>query len=369
MSKPFLLVEISLLVILAFAGKASCQTTPGRQTRPPNLLLKNYRPVSIYKIPYVVIKKAKYQVIDMHSHTYEKSLGDLKERIRNMDSSGIRKTVILTGAYGAQFDSLAKFYSRYPGRFILFCGFDFKSYDQPGFGPAAVKELEKCYKAGARGVGEITDKGKGFSFADPPAYGLHIDDPRMDPLLDECAKLNMPVSIHVGEPQWFYERMDSTNDGLMNAYGWRLDNQKGILTLDEELDHLARAVSRHPKTIFIACHYANQVTDLAKLGKLFDKYPNLYADISARYADVATIPRYAKAFIEKYRDRLFYGTDMGVDRRMYEITFTILETRDEHFYHINLFGYYWPLYGLGLSDKTLKRLYYENAATILKIKE
>lgn len=354
------------LTLLAIAGAVYCQTTPHRETTPPNLLLKDYKPVSIYKVPYVAVKKARYPVIDMHSHPYVGSEAELDSWVRTMDSAGIRKTIILTMAYGKKFDSLETFYSRYPTRFILYCGIDYNGYDKPGFGPAAVKELERCYKEGARGVGELGDKGKGLYFCNPPAWGMHIDDPRMDPILKECAKLRIPVSIHVGEPQWFYGPMDSTNDGLMNAYSWRLDNQKGILTLDQELKHLANAVANHPKTIFIACHFDNQVTDLSKLGRIFDKYPNLYADIAARYAEVAVVPRYTKAFMEHYRDRLLYGTDNYPTPQMYHITFTILETRDEHFYHINLFGYHWPLYGLGLSDKTLKKLYRDNADRILK---
>jgi hypothetical protein len=47
----------------------------------------------------------------------------------------------------------------------------------------------------------------------------------MGPLFEKCAELGMPVSIHVGEPKWMYEKMDSTNDGLMNSYEWRLDDQ------------------------------------------------------------------------------------------------------------------------------------------------
>ena len=40
------------------------------QSTPDNLLLKNYRPKSIYKVPVTQIEKAKFPVIDMHSHPY-----------------------------------------------------------------------------------------------------------------------------------------------------------------------------------------------------------------------------------------------------------------------------------------------------------
>jgi predicted TIM-barrel fold metal-dependent hydrolase len=351
---------LMILVILFNAAKLSSQSTPD------NLLLKNYRPKSIYKVPVTKIEKAKFPVIDMHSHPYAESLEEIDQWVKNMDAVGIEKTILLSHATGAEFDSLYQVYSKYPDRFELWCGFDYTGYDQPGYGPAAVAELERCYKMGARGVGELGDKGKGLFYSKPPAWGMHLDDPRMDPLLEKCAELGLPINIHVADPIWMYEKMDSANDGLMNAYEWRLDNKPGIVDHNGMIDILERAVKRHPKTIFIACHFANCSYDLNKLGALLDKYPNLYADIAARYAETAPIPRFAAAFIEKYQDRLLYGTDMGFDLDMYHITFRILESSDEHFYEIGQFGYHWALNGFGLNDVVLKKLYRDNALKLLK---
>lgn len=336
------------------------------QTDPEKLLLKDFRPKSIYNVPFTKIEKAKYPIIDVHSHAYANTQEELDLWVRNMDEAGIIKTILLTHAHGNEFDSLINFYSKYSDRFEIWCGFDYTGYDKAGFGPDAVKELERCFKKGAKGVGELGDKGKGLFYCNPPAYGMHIDDARMNLLLEKCAELGMPINIHVGEPQWFYEKMDSTNDGLMNAFTWRLDNQGNILNLDEVFKTLENAVKNHPKTLFIACHLANQNTDLEKLGRLLDLYPNFYADISARYSENAPVPRYTRAFFEKYQDRLLYGTDMGFEKIMYETTFRILESNDEHFYNIELFGYHWPLYGFGLDDKVLEKLYNLNAKRILK---
>ncbi len=343
------------------------------ERKPDTLLLNDFRPRSIYNIPQNTISKARFPVIDVHSHIFANSEKQLDEWIRKMDLAGVQQTVVLTMAHGRKFDDSVKFFSKYRDRFILYCGLDFTRYDEPGFGPGAVKELKRCHEIGAMGVGELGDKGKGLFYDDPPAWGMHIDDSRMDMIIDACAEFRMPINIHVGEPQWFYERMDNTNDGLMNAYNWRLDNQDGILNLDQHLEHLGRALSKHPETIFIACHFANQVTDLEKLGRMLDQYPNLYSDISARYSEVATIPRYTEAFIERHRDKLLYGTDMEIAEHMYETTFTILETGNEHFYvyhfdHIREFNYHWPLYGLGLSDETLRKLYFDNTTKILTIR-
>jgi len=141
--------------------------------------------------------------------------------------------------------------------------------------------------------------------------------------------------------------------------------KKGILSHDQLVATLENAVKSNPGTTFIACHLANCCSDLSKLGRLFDTYPNLYADIAARFSEIAPVPRYAHDFIEKYRDRIVYGTDMGTEKKMYEITFRILETADEHFYDRSIFDYHWPLYGLSLSDETLKKVYNGNARKIL----
>jgi predicted TIM-barrel fold metal-dependent hydrolase len=342
------------------------QTESLAQSTPENLLLKNYRPESLYNITRSDISRAKYSVIDMHSHPYAKSTEDIDHWVLTMDSVGIERTIILSYAVGARFDSIYQDYAgRYPDRFEIWCGFDYAGYDQPGFGPAAVAELQRCYDVGASGVGELGDKGKGLFYCETKAWGMHSDDPRLDPLLKKCAELKMPVNLHIAEPIWMYHPMDSTNDGLMNAYDWRLDNQTGIVDHAGMIRILERTVKRHPNTIFISCHFANCSYDLTILGNLFDQYSNLYADISARYAETAPIPRFVADFYDKYQDRLLYGTDMGTTKAAYQITFRILESADEHFYDRGQFGYHWSLNGFALDDKILKKLYAENARKIL----
>lgn len=323
-----------------------------------NLKLKDYRPEPVFKIPITKIDKAKYPVIDMHSHDYAKTDGQIDKWVRVMDSIGIEKTIILTGATGTRFDSLIEKYSRYPKRFELWCGFDINGYKEAGWSDHAVKELERCVKKGARGVGELSDKGFGLRYKG--GFGPHIDDPIMKPLLQKCAELRIPINIHVAEPIWMYLPMDSTNDGLMNAYEWKIDSTKeGILGHAALVKTLENAVRENPKTTFIACHYANCEYDLSILAAMFDKYPNLYADGAARFGEVSPIPRYMQKFYAKYQDRLLYGTDNNPQLAMYEATIRILETLDEHFYYFR--SYHWPSQGFGLSDKILRKVYRDNA--------
>ena len=335
------------------------------QTSPETILLKDYRPRSIYKIPVTDVPKAKFPIIDMHSHAYAKTPEEISEWVRNMDEVGIEKTILLTETSGQEFSDVQRRFAAYPGRFEIWCGFDYTGYDQQGFGPQAIRALEKCHQAGAGGVGELHDKGKGLVSSSVNAFGMHPDDARMDSLFERCGQLGMPVNIHVADPIWMYEPMDNTNDGLMNAFHWRLDNQPEIVGHSGMIDILERTVQKHSNTTFIACHFANLDYDLVRLGQVLERHPNLYADISARYAETAPIPRFAAKFYAKYANRLLYGTDMGFDKEMYQITFRILETWDEHFYQSEMFSYHWSLNGFGLPNEILRKVYRTNAEDIL----
>ena len=224
---------------------------------------------------------------------------------------------------------------------------------------------------GALGVGEITDKGYGLGSHQtapgaPIVPGAHPDDPRMDSLWDKAGELGMPISIHVSDPVWTYQPMNNHNDWLPAAWTWRIPEKPGLLAHDGLIESLERAVQKHPKTIFVACHLIQLDYNLTRLGEIFDRNPNLYADISARIQEISTIPRFTKQFMEKYQDRFVYGTDWLYNNEPLRCTFRTLETADEHFYIIYP-GYnhsFWPMNGLDLTDAVLKKIYRENALQI-----
>ncbi len=365
-------------------------TTDPEKVLPDQLLLKDYRPRSVFKIPVTEIKKAKYPIVDVHYHARARTPEDVDVLVKIMDAVGVETTVAFCG-FGSGFDAAYRLYSRYPERFAIWCGLNMADVDQPGFGPATVGELERCRKVGAVGVGEVTDKGMGIggAFGGPPNWqgtrpaggggsgprggtaktGLHPDDPRMDPIWQKCADLGMPVNLHMSDPYWSYLPQDRHNDGLMNGFSWRLDDKPGILGHDGLIQSLEGTLKRHPKTVFIACHLANLDYDLTRLGGMFDRYPNLYADISARFAETAAIPRFATKFLMKYGHRVSYGTDMPYTQGIFSTTFRIMESLDEHFYENDLFfnfDYHWPLHGFGLPDDTLRKIYRETALAAFK---
>jgi uncharacterized protein len=365
---------------------------------PDQLLLKDYRPKSIYKIQASEIKKAKYPAIDTHHHAQSKTPEQVDEAVRIMDAAGLESTVVFPGVgegptYRASaFDDVCKLYSKYPKRFYIYCGFDLSGVAKPGFGPATIAELERCHKMGAVGVGEIHDKGMGIggviggpanwqgtrkgpggSSARPPqttVQGFHPDAPELDAIWEKCADLGMPVNLHVSDPYWSYLPQNRFNDGLMNGFSWRLDNKPGIMQHNELIESFEKAAQRHPRTVFIASHLANLDYDLPRLGQIFERNPNFYADFSARFHETCTVPRATAQFLKKWAHRVPYGTDIPFSQHLFSLTYRILETTDEHFYDQDFyfnFNYHWPMYGMGLPDDVLKKVYRDAALSAFKL--
>src|SRR5687768_8178079 len=217
-------LTISLAGVAAAALLAATNEKQAPDSPPDQLLLKDYRPRSIYKVPQTRVEKARFPVIDVHSHPYARTPEQVDQWVRNMDEVGVARSIVMVGGTGKRFDEAVALFSKYPERFEMWCGIDYTGFDQPGFAARATAELERCAKAGARGVGELSDKGRGLRGAD----GMHMDDPRMDPVLEKCADLGLPVNIHVGEDRWMYEPMDRHNDGLMNSFKWKIPNEPAV---------------------------------------------------------------------------------------------------------------------------------------------
>jgi predicted TIM-barrel fold metal-dependent hydrolase len=280
-----------------------------------------------------------------------------------MDAVGVETTVVLTGATGAAFDRLVDLYLKpYPNRFQLWCGLDTTDIENADYPERAAAELERCRWKGARGVGELSDKGWGFgrNTGAPRAARLHADDPRLDLFWNKVAQLKMPATIHIADHPSCWAPLDVFQERTPD-YQHFSQWGKDVPSYQELIDRRDRAVARHPKTLFIACHLGNQGNDLATLGKALEKYPNLYLDISARDYEVGRTPRAAAKFLTRYRSRVMFGTDMGREKTMYQSWWRLFETDDE-----NMPGrVWWRYYGLDLPAPALEALYRGNAKKVL----
>lgn len=324
--------------------------------------VKEYAPKSSLVLPETSAPKARYPAVDVHAHVLARTPEEVSEWVRTMDEVGIATSVVLTGATGAEFDKLADLYLKpYPTRFQIYCGIERRDIDKPDYPERAAAELVRCYKKGARGVGEITDKGSGIT-RDGTARDkrMHPDDPRLDAFWRKCAELRMPVNLHVADHPSCWMPLDVYQERTpdyqhFNQYG------KDVLSWAELIAMRNRLLEKHPKTTFICCHLGNQGHDLAALGKDLDRHPNLYLDISARDYEVGRTPRAAVKFLAKYRNRVLFGTDMGREKDMFQAWWRLLESGDEFMPG----RVWWRYYGLELPAPVLESLYRGNAKRIL----
>jgi uncharacterized protein len=338
-----------------------------------SVLLKDYAPRSSVVNQKTLVPKARFSVIDVHAHNYAgRAEGKdpktaLSEWVSTQRDAGISKSVILTSATGNEFDQLAAMYlDAFPDQFQLYCGLEKDGIDEPDYAERAVAELERCYKRGARGVGELSDKGFGLTRDKELAPGkrLHATDARLDPFWRKCADLNMPVNIHIADhpsswqpPDVFQERTP-----VFQQFNKHADNG---LSFEDLIAILPRLLQKNPKTTFIACHLANLGHDFDRLEKTLDQFTNLYLDISARDYEVGRQPRRAAKFLAKYSSRVLFGTDMGMDARMYQNWWRLLESDDEYIEG----RVWWRYYGLDLPDSVLRAMYHDNATKIMNWKE
>ena len=358
---------ILFAIIALLAGCKSSETCEQQSASPADtILLKDFAPQVVNNIPVTYVERAKFDIIDMHAHDYAESTEEIEQWCQTMDEVGVLNTAIMHCSWiGRPFEEVVEAYGPYKDHFKFWCCFDYTDIDTPEGIAKACETLERYHnELGAVGVGELGDKGEGDTYARPvDGKDIHIDDPRIKPLIEKCAELKMPISIHIAEPYWMYLPMDATNDGLVNAVTWHVDTTD-CYGYDKLMATFENAVRENPGTIFIACHYLNMTHDWPRLGALLDKYPNMYVDISARVAESAHTPRATREFLTKYQDRVLFGTDNGMDASMYRTIFRVLETNDEHFYMPES-EYHWALSGFNLPDDVLKKIYHDNAERIL----
>lgn len=242
--------------------------------------------------------------IDIHLHLSERPIPDglgMKissgaEMLPHLDELGIGFGIIMSsGETQAMFGSNAscrRIAEQYPDRYAWMCGLDETE-------PETVYERLKQYREeGAVGVGEL-------------AVNHRLDHPFLEAVFQAAEALGLPVLFHMSPEEGF-------------QYG--LVDEPGLPLLE-------RALNKYPKLIFIGHSQPfwheisgdagksreeryewgkGPVTPGGRLGQLFEKYPNLYGDLSANSGGCAMMrdEAFGLAFLEAWKDRLMFGTDM-----------------------------------------------------------
>ena len=354
--------RITVFGLAAVALASSIAQPADKPTERQALLLGQFKPQPMLKVPENLVERSKFPCIDFHGH-----LGRMKpeEAIAIMDDCNVKLFVDFDGRWGEILEKQKAKYRRWPGRVIHFTRIPWRFINEPDFSERAVKSLEESVKAGARGL--KVSKALGLYVREKAGKLIAVNDLRLDPVWAKCGELGIPVAIHVADPDAFFLPLDGRNEqyeALVRNPLWRFYG-KDFPSKDTLLGQRNDVIARHPKTTFVGLHVANRPENLAEVAALLDRYPNLYVEFGARLSELGRQPYTARDFFLKYSDRILFGIDRGsMSRFQYRVYFRFLETRDEYFHHGGGLGR-WRIYGIHPPDDVLKKVYYKNAAKLL----
>ena len=327
---------------------------------------ESYDPPSTLVVQEHPIKRAKYPVIDIHSHHWKMGPDRLEELILQLDTINVAVTVNLSGRNSVTLkeytDNIAN--CSQPNRFVVFSNIQIKSIDEKGWTESTVTQMIEDNKNGSKGLKIY--KSQGMTHLDSSGNRIPINDPRIGPVFEKCGELGMPVLIHSADPFQFWQAHDSLNERWLELKmkPGRKREADDPVPFEQIIAEQHEVFKNHPNTTFINAHFGWYGNDLEKLGTLLDDMPNMYIETGAVIAELGRQPRAAKRFFEKYQDRILFGKD-SFKPREFETYFRVLETDDEYFPYYKRYHAFWKMYGLDLSDKVLKKLYYKNALKLL----
>jgi predicted TIM-barrel fold metal-dependent hydrolase len=246
----------------------------------------------------------------------------------------------------------------------VFANINFSGIGEEGWTEKTVRQLEQDVRNGANGLKIF--KSLGFSVKDNTGKRVTVDDVRLDPIWKKCGDLKIPVLIHTADPKSFWDPLDEQNERwleLKTHQGRKRSdtNPAPFATLIQEQHNIFK---KHNNTTFIAAHFAWYANDLARLAKLLDERQNVVVEFGAIIAELGRQPKAAKAFFTKYQNRILFGKDSWVPEE-YATYFRVLETDDEYFPYHKKYHAFWAMYGMGLPDDILKKIYYKNALRIV----
>ena len=321
----------------------------------------------------------------MHGHI---DPGSIDKTLAAMDANGIARMVNLTtGRNPQQFAaSKQKFDEKGRGRFILYANDVYQSVpiEDPEYGRKVGEMLDELVRLGARGL--KISKTLGLYWKDQQGKIIAIDDPRLAPMWQACARLNLPVSIHSGDPKAFWSPVDKNNeryDELGEHPNWAFGGGK-YPSREEVLRQMEQVIAAHPQVTFVGVHFGNDPEDVDHVAALFQRYPNFNADIAARIPEIGRQPpdKLRRLFVE-YSDRILFGSDFMVFdegyilgagpivkteaavKTFFDRHWQFLETEARQMDHPTPIQGRWKIDAIGLPRDVLEKIYFRNADRLI----
>lgn len=183
-------------------------------------------------------------------------------------------------------------------------------------------------------------------------YGRGIDDPYYDAMLSLLEERDVPVNLHLADPETFW------NAGQPYAGGAFISKENLYL---EGL----RMLDKHPRLRVCFAHFMFLSNFPDEAERIMEKYPNVMFDLTPGvemyYNFDKQLDRW-RDFFEKYKDRILFGTDCNAikkcNKELELLVYGKLTERGE--YSSFCYGRDIKVMGLGLSADAVSKISYEN---------
>jgi len=249
----------------------------------------------------------------------------------------------------------------------VFTQIDWTKLSDPSFSQETVAQLDDAVSRGARGLKRLKDLGLGVKNKNDKL--IAVDDPRLDPVWEECGRPGLPVSIHVSGPEAFFHPIDSTNERyeeLIEHPDWRFYGPQfpSKIAILEARD---RAIARHSYTTFVEHYLANWPENLGYVAAELGKYPNLMVEWGQARRNSAVSPAAPAISLSSIRTESCLATTTEWTKPCTAIISAGWKPPDEYF---DYWGYPaqggWKIYGMGLLAAVLEKIYHLNAERMFR---
>ena len=197
------------------------------------------------------------------------------------------------------------------------------------------------------------------------ARGCSIDDPELDPIWEAFARLSVPVLIHIAEPPAFFEPLDYTTSAGSSSRSFPIAAQPACgVAFEELMTERNNMFRKHPKTSFILAHFGWHANDLARRPSCSTTFRT--STTKSRRCSTTSAGSRAPRTTSSSSTRTGSCSARTLPTDEYPYYWRVFETNDEYFDYYRDYHAFWKLYGIGLPDDVLKKLYYENALRVVK---
>lgn len=340
--------------------------------------LSAFTPQSELVLPGHPTPLPRFPVINVHTHFGTTYFGDAypdaygtAQEVSLLRGQGVHAVVNLDGGQGEQLTAMLAKTQSHADFFHTFGTPNLSAFEAPDFARHIRESLFAMKQAGIKGLKFFKELSLGF-LRDAKGGKTALCDMRLSPLWETAGELDLPILIHIADPPAFFKPVDGKNeryDELGKHPDWSFYGQD-VFSFAYLMEQQEQLLETYTQTRFIIAHAGSWAENLAWVSRCMARNTNMYVDIAARISELGRQPYSAADWFARFSSRILFGTDGGPGNRSYPVYYRFLETRDEYFAYSDTAvprQGRWQIYGLGLPDDILRKVYYENAAELLRL--